>query len=310
MAQNLSPAVKVGVTVTGIGLAGAALYLLLPYMVAVAGGLITLGAYAILMVIIASVLMSKEFYKAVEVWTDQAGAFLKNQGIMINPIEVMKSQLSRIRAKIGELDDMVASVRGAETALRKQASEFEREVNQLTGQARAAKSAGNLNQAGTYMSMAKGSADRLKRFVEKADVLAKYVAALVARRNEAMSVVDLRTHEVRGLEHEYKAMKSAAKAAKGAEGLLGGGEYELWTEALNITNTQLSQMEGTLTHYLDTSAGVIQDAEYRTSADAQAGLEALERFETTGQLNFDTRAFTEITEEVATSKTAGRRVTV
>ena len=303
---DLPPGLKYGAYAVGAGVAGIAAVTLLPVLTQFLSGLVILGLYGVAAVVLFAFLTSKEFHKALQVWADQSGAWLRRQGILVNPIETMKSQLARVQAKIAEIDEMIAAVRGARKSLVKLATESRQEVEQLMAQAQQARQKGDESYAGTRAAMARSSQTRHARYAEKADRLGSYVEALMARRNEAQAVVDLRRHEIRGIEQEYAAMQSASKAARGAEELLGGSGYAIFDEALQITTQQLALMEGQLSHFLDTSASIVEDVEYRQAADAEVGLAALDRWERTGDLSFDALTFEEIKDEARAKVPKGR----
>lgn len=308
---DLPPGLKYGMYAVAAGCAGVAAISLLPVLTQFLSGLVILGLYGVAAVVLFALLTSKEFHRALEVWADQSGAWLRRQGILVNPIETMKSQLARVQARIAEIDEMISAVRGARGSLVKLADEARGEVEQLMAQAQQARKKGDERYAGTRAAMARSSQTRHARYAEKADRLGSYVEALMARRNEAQAVVDLRRHEIRGIEQEYAAMQNASKAARGAEELLGGSGYAVFDEALQITTEQLALMEGQLAHFLDTSASIVEDVEYRQAADAEVGLAALDRWEKTGDLSFDALTFEEIKDEArAKSPRAQGRIAI
>lgn len=260
---------------------GVGLYYLLPYAIDLLGMMITAAGLFGVLALLTFLVTDGQMRALVSNGYKLAMRRLTGLMIQIDPIAILKNHIVDMKKKGRTMNEHLAEVRASRESLKRQIGENERETEEYMKLASVARKQGNKTQIRVQTSKAQNlrrENERYSRAFLKAEALYRTLSKL---HEGVTAVIEMKEFEVESLEREYKTLKSAHSAMKGAQAVLGGDPDELavFEQAMHYVNEDMAKKQAQIDHFLETSKQVIDGMDLQKSADLESGLAALDAWE-------------------------------
>lgn len=211
--------------------------------------------------------------------------------ITIDPIGILKNYIEEMQEKLRDIDANIGKLNGQKNKLASTITEENRNSEQAARMASVAKKQGNMQAVSQNMR----KAARSKEFVGKLQVTKEkmeFLSTILMRmRNSVSFLLEDTKDEVRIKEAEYKSIKAAHKAMKGAEALVqGDAAKELFEQSCEFIAEDIANKMGEMETFMELSEDFMTNVDLQNGVWDEKGLEMLENWEKTGELlNYETK---------------------
>lgn len=285
--------------VTGLilaGLAGVGLYFwgqLVPWLIDVASNTLELaGLCAALFAV--GILLFEPHARLLWVYGYRSltraitGAFIE-----IDPIGILKTYVSRLRARLAEITEAIGSLQGQRDQLAEYIQKNEAERLRMLERAKTAKRL--IEKGGQDADRFRGQLAISGRQAGRMEASNRTTAELLAKMDKMLVVLkklhetsDLAAqdidNEVKYQTEQYKAITKAAGALKSVQGIMGAGgaERELFDQTMERMQTVFNEKMGQINYFMERSKAMVDGADLDNAAFEDSALALLNKWEAEG----------------------------
>jgi phage shock protein A len=279
-----------GIVLAGLVLGGGfLLYTMLPILVALASGTLTLAALLVGLGALTYVVLDPKMrnlvwyaYQSVMRWI--TGIFVK-----IDPISILKSYIEDLGNNLKSMSKQIGALRGQIRQLTDLKTTNQKEIENNMAIAERAKQGGD----SANMALAARKAARLQDANSKYDVLLKKMDILYRiltkmYENSELVLEDTRD-QVQMQEQEYKAIKASHSAIKSAMSIMNGDpdKRAMYDQALEALATDVGSKVGEMERFMDMSRGLMDSIDLQNGVFEDEGMRMIEEWEKKSQLMLD-----------------------
>lgn len=203
--------------------------------------------------------------------------------IAVDPIGILKNYLQDMKDRLTKIEEHLRQLYGQTTGLRRKIEERTHNIDEYMKFAKAAQDRGQVDM----LQLQTSKAAREKHFVEKLSVTLSKMEdiqkILVKMKKNLEFLYEDTSHEVEIQEEEYKAIKSAFKAMKGAQALIEGDKAkEIFEQTLEYIAQDIGMKLGEMDRFMEASQGFMDGMDLQNAVFNEEGLKMLEQWESTG----------------------------
>ena len=196
--------------------------------------------------------------------------------ITIDPIGILKNYIEEMVEKLRDIDANIAKLNGQKQRLASTIAEEEENAQKSARMASAAKKQGKMQNVAQNMRKAARSKDfviKLRTTHEKMEFLSRI---LMKMRGSVNFLLEDTKDEVRMKELEYKSIKAAHKAMKGAEALIQGDEAkQLFEQTCEHIAEDIANKLGEMETFMELSEDFMTNVDLQNGVWDEKGLETV-----------------------------------
>jgi phage shock protein A len=232
-----------------------------------------------------ALIMNKKFRTLCSAFFKSTMRAITGVFITIDPIGILKNYIEDMKERLDEIADNIAKLIGQKNKL---IADIERErvnADKAAKLASAAKRQGNQQAIAANMRKAARSKDFVIKLEKVRDKMEFLERILKKMRSSVEFLHEDTVDQVRIMEAEYKSIKAAHKAMKGAEALVqGDAAKELFEQSCEFIAEDIANKLGEMEMFMELSEGFMTNVDLQNGVWDEEGMKMLEQFESTGTI--------------------------
>jgi phage shock protein A len=258
---------------------------IMPYIIAALANTLYAGLLGGTLLGVVSLVMNKKFRTLCSSFFKSSMRWLTGLFITIDPIGILKNYTEDMRERLSDIDSNIAKLNGQKKQLARTIEEERSNSEQSAKLASVAKKKGEAQAVAANMRKAARSQDFVKKLEKTHEKMEFLYRILMKMRNSVNFLLDDTTDQVRIMEAEYKSIKAAHKAMRGAEALVqGDSAKELFDQSCEFIAEDIANKLGEMETFMELSEGFMTNVDLQNGVWDEEGMKMLEQWEKTGTL--------------------------
>lgn len=254
------------------------LYKILPYLLTLVQNTIYLTLMCAALFGILYVLLDPQFRAGM--WYLYKIAMRKITGVIItiDPIGILKIHIENLKQRREDMSEKMVLVNGQKQKLTRTINDNNNNIKKcfsIIQQAERVNDGGEIAVQNREIGRTKKLNERLQPLQKKLDDLYDFLLKLY--KNSDYIIRDMES-EIRANEIEYKAVTEGSNAIKSAKSIFSGGDDQLYKQAVDYLEEDMSNKIGEIDQFMRTTDSIIKSLEYENGAFESEGYKMLEQF--------------------------------
>lgn len=258
---------------------------IMPYIIAALANTLYAGILGGTLLGAISLIMNQKFRTLCSAFFKSSMRWLTGLFVTIDPIGILKNYTDDMKDRLRDIEENIARLNGQKQKLAKTIAEEHSNSERSAKLASVAKKEGNQQAVSANMRKAARSKDFVEKLQKTHEKMEFLYRILMKMRNSVNFLLDDTVDQVRIMEAEYKSIKAAHKAMKGAEALVqGDAAKELFDQSCEFIAEDIANKLGEMETFMELSEGFLTNVDLQNGVWDEEGMKMLESWEKTGTL--------------------------
>ncbi len=201
--------------------------------------------------------------------------------IELNPIGILRNYIDTLRKKLEAMENHLGALKGQITSLKRKISDKHKEMEHHLAQAEQFKRAGDTLNTQLAARKAAREDETIKNMQVHVDKMSLLYKILMSMRDKAKFLLEDTVHTVEIKESEYRSIKEAHSAMKGARALIAGetSQKDMFEQAMQFVADDVAMRIGEMDNFMEISKEILSSVDADMGILNDKGLKMLEEWE-------------------------------